>query len=84
MFIGIKKRILNGVYGIAYYDNMKVVWNKVDKANWQSFHADHWGALQQSWAYGDALMAMDVVIHRAMVVSKGEGSTHVGSSGRGR
>lgn len=46
---------------------MKVVWNKLDQAAWQSFHAEHWGALQQSWAYGDALMAMDVVMQRAMV-----------------
>ena len=46
---------------------MKVVWNKLDQAAWQSFHAAHWGALQQSWAYGDALMAMDVDMQRAMV-----------------
>lgn len=46
---------------------MNVVWNKVDKANWQALHEAQLGALQQSWAYGEALTALDVVIHRAMV-----------------
>lgn len=46
---------------------MKVVWNKVDKASWQALHDEQLGALQQSWAYGEALMALDVVIHRATV-----------------
>lgn len=46
---------------------MNLVWNKADKASWQSFHSERQGALQQAWAYGEALKAMDVVIHRAMV-----------------
>lgn len=46
---------------------MNVIWNKVDKATWQALHKEQLGAMQQSWAYGEALMALDVVIHRAMV-----------------
>lgn len=46
---------------------MNVVWNKVDKASWQALHEAQLGSLQQSWAYGEALMALDVAIHRAMV-----------------
>ena len=46
---------------------MNAVWNPVDPGLWPSFHATGHGAMQQAWAYGEALKAMDVVIHRAMV-----------------
>jgi hypothetical protein len=63
---------LSGIANIAYYDNMNVVWNPEDPGLWHSFHASHRGALQQVWAYGEALKAMDVVIHRAMVWDEGQ------------
>lgn len=46
---------------------MNVVWNPVDPGLWPSFHASNRGALQQAWAYGDALKALGVVILRATV-----------------
>lgn len=50
---------------------MKVTFDILSKDDWLSFHQTHHGSLQQSWAYGDALDAMGVRVHRA-VVTEGE------------
>lgn len=44
---------------------MKVEWNVLSQAQWSSFHRQHRGALQQSWAYGEALMALGIRVERA-------------------
>lgn len=46
---------------------MKVSWDALPAAEWVQFHAQQQGALQQAWAYGDALTALGVVMRRAMV-----------------
>ncbi|MEK7344251.1 MAG: GNAT family N-acetyltransferase [Pseudomonadota bacterium] len=50
---------------------MKVQWDQLPSAEWSEFHAAHQGALQQAWAYGDALTSLDVVMRRAMVWEDG-------------
>lgn len=46
---------------------MQIQWNPVDPEIWDDFHAQHLGSLQQSWAYGNALKALGVRVHRAWV-----------------
>jgi len=50
---------------------MNVTWDALPADKWAEFHALHHGALQQAWAYGDALMALGVVMQRAMVWEEG-------------
>ena len=51
---------------------MKVSWDHLPQAEWEEFHNLHHGALQQAWAYGDALTSLDVVMRRAMVWEDGQ------------
>jgi len=51
----------------AYYDDMRVKWEALPQTQWEEFHSAQQGALQQSWCYGEALMALGVRVHRAMV-----------------
>jgi lipid II:glycine glycyltransferase (peptidoglycan interpeptide bridge formation enzyme) len=46
---------------------MDLVWNPADAGEWDDFHRRHHGALQQSWAYGEALKALGVHVHRALL-----------------
>jgi len=46
---------------------MEIQWNPVDPEAWDAFHAQHLGSLQQSWAYGNAMKALGVRVHRAWV-----------------
>lgn len=47
---------------------MHLTWNPEAAEVWQRFHAAHRGSLQQSWAYGQALRALGVEVHRALVM----------------
>ena len=51
---------------------MKVFWNELPRKAWMEFHAQHGGSMQQSWAYGEAMLAMGVQIHRAAVRDGGK------------
>jgi hypothetical protein len=51
---------------------MKVIFDVLTQEDWVSFHETHRGSLQQAWAYGEALDAMAVRVHRAMVVEGDE------------
>ncbi|WP_416545043.1 GNAT family N-acetyltransferase [Limnohabitans sp. DCL3] len=46
---------------------MEVKWGSLPQAQWEEFHSAQHGALQQSWRYGEALLALGVRVHRAMV-----------------
>lgn len=46
---------------------MKVTFDILSREAWVSFHESHHGSLQQAWAYGDAMDAMKVRVHRAVV-----------------
>jgi lipid II:glycine glycyltransferase (peptidoglycan interpeptide bridge formation enzyme) len=50
---------------------MDVKWELLPQAEWEEFHSTHHGALQQAWAYGEALDALGVRVHRAMVWEEG-------------
>lgn len=50
-----------------YYHAMKVLWNELPRKAWNEFHATHCGSMQQSWAYGQAMQAMGVSVHRAAI-----------------
>jgi len=45
---------------------MNVEWNFSSQSLWTQFHSEHQGALQQSWAYGEALMALGISVERAV------------------
>lgn len=45
---------------------MKVEWNFSSPSQWSHFHSEHQGALQQSWAYGEALISLGIRIERAV------------------
>lgn len=51
---------------------MKVFWNELPRKAWIEFHAQHGGSMQQSWAYGEAMVAMGVQVHRAAVRDGGK------------
>ena len=51
---------------------MKVFWNELPRKAWIEFHAQHGGSMQQSWAYGEAMLAMGVQVHRAAVRDGGK------------
>jgi hypothetical protein len=46
---------------------MNVRWEHLPNTEWEEFHAVQRGALQQAWAYGDALTSLGVNMRRAMV-----------------
>lgn len=47
---------------------MDVIWNPPNSQEWDVFHRDHQGALQQCWAYGEAMKSLGVHVHRAMLL----------------
>jgi len=51
---------------------MRVRWDETDPAAWDAAHAAATGALQQDRAYGDAMLAMQVPVLRAVVERDGE------------
>jgi lipid II:glycine glycyltransferase (peptidoglycan interpeptide bridge formation enzyme) len=51
---------------------MNVEWNFSSQSQWSQFHSDHRGALQQSWAYGEALMSLGIRIERAAFWNEGQ------------
>lgn len=59
------------VTGLNYYSEMHVLWDPNTRDAWDAFHDAHAGAMQQAWVYGDALKAMGVRIHRALIVEDG-------------
>ncbi|WP_090047964.1 GNAT family N-acetyltransferase [Limnohabitans sp. 2KL-27] len=50
---------------------MDVRWDLLPQAEWEEFHSAHQGALQQSWAYAEALKTLGVTLQRAMVWEEG-------------
>ena len=50
---------------------MNLTWAHLPRTQWDELHAAQQGALQQSWAYGDALLSLGVEIRRAMVWQEG-------------
>ena len=51
---------------------MQVAWDAHPRDAWEQFHRRCSGSLQQSWAYGEALRALNVRIHRAVVHQDGQ------------
>ena len=51
---------------------MRVRWDETDPAAWDAAHAAASGALQQDRAYGDAMLALQVPVLRAVVERDGE------------
>lgn len=51
---------------------MKVTWNSLDRAAWEVFSARQGAALQQSWAYGEAMRTLGVQVHRAGLEKDGQ------------
>ena len=51
---------------------MDLVWNPADPEEWSDFHRRHHGALQQSWAYGEALNTLGVQVHRVLLRFEGQ------------
>jgi hypothetical protein len=51
---------------------MDVKWDQLPQADWEEFHSTHHGALQQAWAYGEALTSLGVNMRRAMVWENGQ------------
>jgi lipid II:glycine glycyltransferase (peptidoglycan interpeptide bridge formation enzyme) len=51
---------------------MDVKWEQLPQADWEEFHSTHHGALQQAWAYGEALTSLGVSMRRAMVWEDGQ------------
>ena len=51
---------------------MEICWNPTEPQAWEAFHAQHQGSLQQAWAYGNALKALGVRVHRAVVMDQGQ------------
>lgn len=47
---------------------MNVVWDEVSRNNWELFHKQHGGGLEQAWAYGQALQTLKVRILRAALM----------------
>ena len=50
---------------------MELVWNPADPEEWSDFHRRHHGALQQSWAYGEALSTLGVQVQRVLLRADG-------------
>ncbi len=47
---------------------MIVAWDEVSRNNWELFHKQHGGGLEQAWAYGQALQTLKVRILRAALM----------------
>jgi len=50
---------------------MNIDWKLASPSTWSQFHRDHRGALQQSWAYGEALMSLGIRVERAVFWDEG-------------
>ncbi len=50
---------------------MSLSWNLMARPEWERFHATHGGALQQSWAYGEAMRRLGVQVQRAAIMRDG-------------
>ncbi len=50
---------------------MELIWNALPRAEWDAFHRRQGGALQQAWAYGEAMEKLGVTVHRAAVMDQG-------------
>lgn len=50
---------------------MNVEWNFSSAPQWSQFHHEQLGALQQSWAYGEALSAQGIPVLRAGIWNEG-------------
>lgn len=48
---------------------MELIWNALPRTEWDAFHRRHGGALQQAWAYGEAMQKLGVPVHRAAVMA---------------
>lgn len=48
---------------------MELIWNALPRTEWDAFHRRHGGALQQDWAYGEAMQKLGVPVHRAAVMA---------------
>lgn len=59
---------LSRISQFTYDHAMKVIWNALQRKAWQEFHAQNGGSLQQSWAYGEAMSALGIQVHRAAVM----------------
>jgi lipid II:glycine glycyltransferase (peptidoglycan interpeptide bridge formation enzyme) len=57
---------------MGYYQCMDLAWNPSDPEEWDDFHRRHHGALQQSWAYGEALNTLGVHVHRVLFRAEGQ------------
>ena len=51
---------------------MNLIWDSCSSKTWEAFHRRHRGALQQSWAYGEALTRLGVRVHRALAEVDGQ------------
>lgn len=51
---------------------MELIWNTLPRTEWDAFHRRHGGALQQAWAYGEAMHKLGVAVHRAAVMVEGQ------------
>lgn len=51
---------------------MEILWNRTERQRWDAAHAALGAALQQHWAYGDALCTSAVQVMRAEVRLRGE------------
>ena len=51
---------------------MDLKWEQLSQADWEEFHSTQRGALQQAWAYGEALTSLGVNMSRAMVWQEGQ------------
>jgi len=51
---------------------MDLKWEDLPQPEWEEFHSAQHGALQQAWAYGEALTALGIRVHRAMVWEEGQ------------
>ena len=46
---------------------MNVSWDEVSRNNWELFHKQHGGSLEQAWAYGQALQTLKIRVLRASI-----------------
>jgi lipid II:glycine glycyltransferase (peptidoglycan interpeptide bridge formation enzyme) len=51
---------------------MDLKWEQLPQTDWEEFHSSQRGALQQAWAYGEALTSLGVNMSRAMVWQEGQ------------
>lgn len=51
---------------------MSPTWNLLTRTEWDAFHQRQCGALQQSWAYGEAMRSLGVQVQRAALQDGGQ------------